>query len=56
MSVGALVRPGIEQNGRKPVFPVFPDFPDPDPGFSGVLPSRRDPGVSPDPTVPHMWS
>ena len=33
----------------------FSGFPDPESGNPDFPPSWRDPGVKPDPTVPHLW-
>ena len=35
-------------------FPDFPDFSDPETGFPEKCTPGGDPGVKPDPTVPHM--
>ena len=35
-------------------FSGFPDFPDPETGFPEKCTPGSDPGVRPDPTVPHM--
>ena len=36
-------------------FSGFSGFPDPESGNPDFPPSWRDPGVKPDPTVPHLW-